>query len=704
MSWLRRTGLVGMIVGAGAVGRAQDYSVLRINEVIAENHTQTPTDVGGAKTDMVELYNSGTEILVLGSSTLDTSLALTDSTELPPNPGPWTFPSGVTILPGKFVIIFCDGDTATQGDCELHSGFNIANDGSEPITLWGPVVGVVDGKSVRQIIDQVWLPPLSADVSFGRYPDGTGPAPVPIEDVLSVFNFYPSGTSSFGNICSEIDKPCAASTKKKRFCAGAPNPSRGGNLAPHISIETHSTNNPDAGEPVVFRVKVSDEKGPTGPNIARVEIVYQVDGGTSTSVDMVYDSTAGVQQGVIPDCDGSLPGTEPCPNPFDLWTFWDGEIPGQSAGAIVEFFVRVVDAQGASESSPQVLCAAGVGPCDADFGGPGCAQDPESESCNPPIEGAKYFACRKPFRYKVAATPRPELATVVVNEVVPQQDGVLKDVTEKACDTDDACPPSKPDCCKLREDFIELYNSSPTQTVDLSGLWLSDGAFHPQIWQFPAGSKILPLEHLIVWCDNDGGKCPDETVCPPNAEENDPYYCKPCFWECPDPTDPAIQEYHTNFALDTGGDQIYLFDDEAHDFAVVHGVDFGRRALNSSLALVPDGDRNGCFIDAEMPTPRDPNQGTCPSAAFRRGDSNFDCRVDISDATYTLNFLFAGGGSPACLDGADANDTGRVDISDAIYTLGYLFLSSAGPPAPGPDVPGPDPTADDLPDCASTSC
>jgi hypothetical protein len=308
------------------VGRAQDYSVLRINEVIAENHTQTPTDVGGAKTDMVELYNSGTEILVLGSSTLDTSLALTDSTELPPNPGPWTFPSGVTILPGKFVIIFCDGDNATQGDCELHSGFNIANDGSEPITLWGPVVGVVDGKSVRQIIDQVWLPPLSADVSFGRYPDGTGPAPVPIEDVLSVFNFYPSGTSSFGNICSEIDKPCAASTKKKRFCAGAPNPSRGGNLAPHISIETHSTNNPDAGEPVVFRVKVSDEKGPTAPNIARVEIVYQVDGGTSTSVDMVYDSTAGVQQGVIPDCDGSLPGTEPCPNPFDLWTFWDGEI------------------------------------------------------------------------------------------------------------------------------------------------------------------------------------------------------------------------------------------------------------------------------------------------------------------------------------------------------------------------------------------
>jgi hypothetical protein len=105
-----------------------------------------------------------------------------------------------------------------------------------------------------------------------------------------------------------------------------------------------------------------------------------------------------------------------------------------------------------------------------------------------------------------------------------------------------------------------------------------------------------------------------------------------------------------------------------------------------------------------MPTPRDPNQGTCPSAAFRRGDSNFDCRVDISDATYTLNFLFAGGGSPACLDGADANDTGRVDISDAIYTLGYLFLGSAGPPAPGPDVPGPDPTADDLPDCASTSC
>jgi hypothetical protein len=83
--------------------------------------------------------------------------------------------------------------------------------------------------------------------------------------------------------------------------------------------------------------------------------------------------------------------------------------------------------------------------------------------------------------------------------------------------------------------------------------------------------------------------------------------------------------------------------------------------------------------------------------SFLRGNSNGDVAVDISDAVYTLAFLFLGGPSPSCRDAADANDDGAIDISDAVYTLAFLFLGGPAPPPPGPTVPGPDPTEDALP-------
>jgi hypothetical protein len=80
---------------------------------------------------------------------------------------------------------------------------------------------------------------------------------------------------------------------------------------------------------------------------------------------------------------------------------------------------------------------------------------------------------------------------------------------------------------------------------------------------------------------------------------------------------------------------------------------------------------------------------------FVRGDSNADGAVNISDAQYTLNFLFLGSPGPLCLDAADANDDGRVDISDPIATLGFLFLGT-GSLAPPTAAPALDPTPDDL--------
>jgi hypothetical protein len=79
-------------------------------------------------------------------------------------------------------------------------------------------------------------------------------------------------------------------------------------------------------------------------------------------------------------------------------------------------------------------------------------------------------------------------------------------------------------------------------------------------------------------------------------------------------------------------------------------------------------------------------------AAFIRGDSNRDGSVDISDAGFTLNFLFTGGRAPPCPAAADSNDDEVINISDPISTLRFLFNGDAPePPPPWPDA-GFDPT------------
>jgi hypothetical protein len=78
---------------------------------------------------------------------------------------------------------------------------------------------------------------------------------------------------------------------------------------------------------------------------------------------------------------------------------------------------------------------------------------------------------------------------------------------------------------------------------------------------------------------------------------------------------------------------------------------------------------------------------------FQRGESNSDSNLDISDAVFTLAFLFTGGPTPPCLDAADTNDDGAVDLSDGVYLLQHLFIDGSTLPPPYPGC-GIDPTAD----------
>ncbi len=97
--------------------------------------------------------------------------------------------------------------------------------------------------------------------------------------------------------------------------------------------------------------------------------------------------------------------------------------------------------------------------------------------------------------------------------------------------------------------------------------------------------------------------------------------------------------------------------------------------------------------------------GEPPPASFKRGDSNRDGTVNIADAVYVLQNLFAAGPAILCMDAADSNDDESVNIADAVYVLQNLFAAGPAIPAPGVEVCGPDPTPHptpgepDLPPC-----
>jgi hypothetical protein len=787
-AWFKGLGGICLALLAALPLAAQDYQALRINEIIADNRSTLPVDFEGGTPDMIEIYNTSDQLIDLQG------LALSDTAELPPGPEPATCVSGGSVhifrnslsVPRRgSLTIFCDGDCALE--CvEPHVSFNINSDGDEPISLWGPKKP--DG--TRDLIDQVYLPPLREDVSFGRYPDGAGPAPVHVDNTFDHFFFTPKPRSSFGR-CTSIPGVFCPGGNQKRSCVGSAN-NPAVNLDPRVSRESHSTNHPAAGEAVDFVARVRDDKTPTPPNIARVEIRYRMRLNNVTSewqsAAMQYDSDTGLQ-------DDASAG-----RPLDRWTLWKGSIPGQPAGTRVEFYFEVADAEGLSSTRPLDLCEDGTGPCDPEFGGPGCDEEP--------FLADRYIPCDLPNTYAVGYSPRDDLGLLVINEIVAQQNhapnadpkvtGILQDPTSKDLTLCSVFvrPPDLDDddyfyqttyCCRQDdspacgyEDYVELYNSSPTRTIDLSGLWLSDNYFEPRNWKFPAGSAIAPLEHLIIWCDDDGSKCPEPFRDGTQIPE---------FWECPDPNDPAVKRFHTSFELAAGNDQVFLFDDEAHGFGLIFTARYSDLGENQSASLCPDGNRDGPYAKRQGGTPGVANPSVCPppppviasfenndgpagtvftihgenladaelavtvcgvaaeataanggasvevtapacsgggcvavkvctsggcdevpdgfcyvaGARFRRGDSNNDGSIDISDGVRTLNFLFQGGATPPCREAANFNGDASVDISDASATFNFLFLGGADPKPPFPDC-GVDPEDPAGVDCADSFC
>lgn len=123
-----------------------------INEFMASNDI-TAADPDGEFEDWIELYNNGAESVDLSGYFLSD-----DDSDLTK----WSFSEGTEIAPDSYIIIWADEDLDQDG---LHADFRLSASG-EAIILSDP--------ADTSIVDAIDYPEQETDISYGRFPNGTG--------------------------------------------------------------------------------------------------------------------------------------------------------------------------------------------------------------------------------------------------------------------------------------------------------------------------------------------------------------------------------------------------------------------------------------------------------------------------------------------------------------------------------------------------
>ncbi len=152
--------------------------MLRITEFLASNDDGL-LDADGDASDWLEIYNPGSEAVDL------TGLHLTDSAS---NLSKWTFPSGFSLDPGGYRVVFASDKNGVLAGSELHTNFKLSADG-EYLALVG-----ADGTT---IIDQFApnFPAQVEDVSYGLAMSPTGASTTLIAEGAQVRAWVPTSSA-----------------------------------------------------------------------------------------------------------------------------------------------------------------------------------------------------------------------------------------------------------------------------------------------------------------------------------------------------------------------------------------------------------------------------------------------------------------------------------------------------------------------------
>lgn len=128
-----------------------------INEVCSTNKTGF-VDENNKHSDWIEIYNGTYEDVDLNG------YYMTDKAEKPTKAK--ITGSNTVVKSGEYIIMVCSGNSIVLSTHYTHLNFRIDKDLPETVFLIQP-----DGKTV---VDQVDVPALPVDASYGRSPDATG--------------------------------------------------------------------------------------------------------------------------------------------------------------------------------------------------------------------------------------------------------------------------------------------------------------------------------------------------------------------------------------------------------------------------------------------------------------------------------------------------------------------------------------------------
>jgi len=127
---------------------------LYINEFMASNDAALPGPQGDYP-DWIEIYNAGSEAVMLGGYFMADDLADPEAMfEIPS-----TYPDSVTVPAGGYILFYANkGEESSV----LNLNFKLSG-GGEQIGLWNPD---------EEFVDSLTYGEQTTDISFGRYPDG----------------------------------------------------------------------------------------------------------------------------------------------------------------------------------------------------------------------------------------------------------------------------------------------------------------------------------------------------------------------------------------------------------------------------------------------------------------------------------------------------------------------------------------------------
>lgn len=144
----------------------------------------------------------------------------------------------------------------------------------------------------------------------------------------------------------------------------------------------------------------------------------------------------------------------------------------------------------------------------------------------------------------------------------------------------------------------------------------------------------------------------------------------------PFPPSVGVDGYGELYIADIVGNVVYKLVPDAPFSADCNG-NFQEDTLDLLYGFSKDCNTNGLPDECEPDENGDGIPDDCLTCCVVPGDADENGRISITDITFLVANIFAGGAAPTCQDQADANGDNSLNIGDVTYLIGLIFFGGS---------------------------